>query len=47
MNDREIIRIIAEKWIELGGDSEGFDWCKKQILDKLEDLERLEHNKGE
>ena len=39
MSDDEIIDQIAWLWIKLGGDSEGFDYCKRKITDRIRDLE--------
>jgi len=40
VSDNEMVEDIAKKWIELGGDAEGFTYCFKQILDKIRELEQ-------
>lgn len=41
MTDTEIIDYIATQWIINGGDSTGFCYCEKRILDRIRELERM------
>ncbi len=34
MNDKELIRAVAEFWVENGGDAEGIFWVKENYLKK-------------
>jgi len=38
MNDVEIIETMANLWITLGGDAEGFLWCNQKIAEKIREL---------
>lgn len=40
MNDRELIKIIAEIWVANGGDSDGFLYSFLRIKNKIEEIER-------
>ena len=35
MSDAELIRRVAELWIDCGGDAEGVEWCWRQIRDEV------------
>jgi len=39
MNDKELVNVVANIWISNGGDSEGFEWCYKDIKDRIMELE--------
>ena len=39
MNDKELIDLIANTWINNGGDSNGFDWSWGRIAERIEELE--------
>lgn len=39
MGSDRMIEEIAEKWIELGGDAEGFLYCMREIHEKLKEIE--------
>lgn len=38
MEDQEIIEKVAKLWIELGGDTVGFLYCREEIKQKISDL---------
>ena len=42
MSDEEFLIKIAEKWIELGGDSEGVTYCWMELRQKVKELESEE-----
>lgn len=44
MTDRQICEKVAELWIELGGDIDGFKWCYFLILSQIN--EKLKENKN-
>ncbi len=44
MNDNELIEKIALLWIECGGDSEGVEWCWRQLRDKIKEIEGYNGN---
>lgn len=39
MTDAELIDRVARLWIELGGDSEGVEWCWRKLHDRIKDIE--------
>ena len=36
MRDTEILKKVAELWIELGGDAKGVTWCWQELRDEVE-----------
>ena len=40
MNDSEFIKAIAQKWVELGGDSEGVAWSWKRLQEAVAEIEK-------
>ena len=44
MDDSEFITAIAQYWIELGGDTVGFDFLQWKLRDKIDELEHAETN---
>ena len=43
MSDQELIAAMARLWVDQGGDSEGIEWCWRQIRDAVaqEELRRV------
>jgi hypothetical protein len=39
MSDKELIDLIAETWLENGGDSEGFTWVVDKIKEAIQEKE--------
>ena len=35
MSDAELIRRVAEFWIDCGGDAEGVEWCWMKLRDEV------------
>lgn len=35
MTDKELCSLIANIWLENGGDAEGFEWCWRKIRDAI------------
>jgi len=35
MSDLEIIDLVAQTWVENGGDSDGFKWCMDSIKNRI------------
>ena len=44
MTDIELINLIAQIWVQNGGDIEGFDWSYNKIKDAIEELKRKNNN---
>ena len=44
MTDKQICEKVAELWIELGGDYDGFKWCSSLVLSQIH--EKLKENKN-
>ena len=40
MTDKALINLIASIWIYSGGDSTGFNYLCKDIIEKIEELEK-------
>ena len=38
MNDKELIKKVAELWVENGGDVDGIDYCLQSIKDAVREL---------
>ncbi len=38
MSDEKLVRLVAELWVDHGGDAEGFDWCIRKIRDAIDRL---------
>jgi hypothetical protein len=41
MSDEKLITLIAEIWVENGGDAEGLDWCHTRIKKKIKEISKL------
>ena len=39
MNDNDFIKAMAQKWVELGGDSEGVAWSWKRLQEAVIEIE--------
>ena len=35
MNDEKLVQLVAELWVDHGGDAEGFDWCIQSIRNAI------------
>lgn len=35
MTDENLVQLVAELWVDRGGDVEGFDWCAQKIRDAI------------
>lgn len=44
MSDDELIRAVADLWMENGGDAEGFEWVQRRIREELERREEVDHD---
>jgi len=40
VDDERLVDEIARLWVALGGDSEGFEWLKEKIKQRIKELER-------
>ena len=38
MSDEILIQMVAELWVEYGGDAEGYDYCIRKIRDAIDRL---------
>ena len=38
MSDEKLVQMVAELWVDHGGDAEGFDWCIRKIRDAIDRL---------
>lgn len=38
MNDKVLIEIIAQIWVNNGGDSDGIEWCKDKLKERIRQL---------
>ena len=43
MEEKELIKLIANIWIANGGDAEGIEWCWAKIRDEVK--KQLRNNK--
>ena len=44
MSDLEIIDLVAQTWVENGGDSDGFKWCMDSIKNRIIEIEEDNSN---